>query len=65
MKAKDKNKVTPIAKTKLEQESAEMLKAKNAKELYHSIEEKKKAEGYKWITRAGKHGIKETVFIKQ
>ena len=65
MKAKDKNKVTPMAKTKLEQESAEMLKAKKAKELYHSIEEKQKSEGYRWVTGVCERGIKKQVWTNK
>lgn len=58
-------KLSPMKSTKMEQDNAEKRKAEKAKELYNSMEAQKKAEGYRWITRAGKHGIKETVFIKQ
>lgn len=64
MKANIK-KLTPMKKSKMEEESIEMAKAKKAKELYKAMEVKKKEDGFRWITRVGKHGIKETVFIKQ
>ena len=55
----------PAFKTRHEVEHEQKAKAVKAKNDYKAIEAKKMAEGYKYITRIGRFGIKETVLIKQ
>jgi len=63
-KLKSEVKRAAMVKNKFEEYNAEKRKAEKAKELYKAMEAKKREDGFKWITRVGKHGIKETVFIK-
>ena len=52
------------ANTKWELEKERLDNAKSAQEKYKEMEAKKKEEGYKFVTRIGRLGIKETVLVK-
>lgn len=60
-----KKKISPVAKSQFEVENERKLKAEKSKEDYHDIQALQKRLGYRYVTRIGKMGIKETVWTNK
>jgi len=64
-KLKTETKRAAMVKSKFEEFNEAKRKAEKAKLTYQELEAKQRAEGYRFVTRMGRHGIRETVWTNK